>query len=168
VPVFSEDGDVEYVPGDLPLLISVGHGGKRTPDEIPDRTMGVSIPDEETDVIGRFLADALWAETGHHAHVVYSRLARSKLDPNRALEEAAEHPRAEAAWTAYHGYLEEARSAITRSTLISMATDTRSSVSSWATSSPSKRSRCLTTRSTRRRSPGQARSAISWRGPGNG
>lgn len=108
---FGREGYTEYVPGTLPLVLSAGHGGDLTPDEIPDRTYGVVVRDSNTRELTYAIRDALVALTGHAPHVVVSHLRRTKLDPNREIDEAAQgSPFAERAWVEYHGYIERARS----------------------------------------------------------
>jgi hypothetical protein len=36
--VFGQRNFIEYVPGELPLVIAAPHGGRLTPAEIPNRT----------------------------------------------------------------------------------------------------------------------------------
>src|SRR3954471_21893762 len=81
--VFAEHHYVEYIPGDLPLVVSSPHGGRETPDDIPDRTSGVVEMDANTQERARALADVVHARTGHYMHLIVSRLHRKKLDPNR-------------------------------------------------------------------------------------
>jgi len=52
---------------------------------------------------------------GAAPHLVISRLDRSKLDPNRSIEEAAQDdPFAEHAWQEYHAYVDTARALVAR------------------------------------------------------
>ncbi|MGB8168224.1 MAG: hypothetical protein WCF18_12075, partial [Chthoniobacteraceae bacterium] len=37
---FGQDNYIEYIAGDLPLIISSPHGGREKPDEFPDRAKG--------------------------------------------------------------------------------------------------------------------------------
>jgi len=110
---FGERDYIEYVVGDLPLILSVPHGGRLVPDEIPDRTRGVRDSDANTEELARAVAVAVHERTGHHAHVIISHLQRSKLDPNREIVEAAAgNPLAERAWEEYHRFIEQARAAV--------------------------------------------------------
>ena len=106
--LFSEFNHIEYIPGDLPIILAVPHGGHLMPAEIPCRAGGVLDTDANTQELGRTIAAVLHERTGHHIHVVISRLHRSKLDPNRDLPEAAEHDVAVRAWAAYHRFIEDA------------------------------------------------------------
>jgi N-formylglutamate amidohydrolase len=101
---FSPTRYLEYLAGDLPLVITVPHGGRLAPSSLPKRTKGVSDMDANTQELARALADELRVRTGGgHAHVIFSLLHRSRLDPNREIREAAEgHPAAEQAWREFH------------------------------------------------------------------
>lgn len=101
---------VEYHPGDLPLILSAGHGGALRPAAVPDRTEGVVTEDRNTIDLALGLRDALEERLGGRPHLVLSHLHRVKLDPNRELGEAAQgNPAAERAWWEYHTFLEMAR-----------------------------------------------------------
>jgi len=99
----------EYLPGDLPLVLSAAHGGYLTPDEIPDRTYGTMVQDRNTQELARQVRDAIKDQTGHYPHIIISRLHRTKLDPNREIAEAAQgDPEAERAWHEFQTYIDEA------------------------------------------------------------
>ncbi len=112
--LFSKANLIEYVPGDLPIVLTAPHGGHLMPSDIPSRTSGVLDSDAHTQELSRTIAAVLHERTGHHIHVVISRLHRSKLDPNRDLPEAAVQQTAVAAWTAYHQFIEDACAASIR------------------------------------------------------
>lgn len=112
--LFSESNHIEYLTGDLPIILTVPHGGHLTPAEIPSRTGGVLESDANTQELARTIAAVLHERTGHYIHVVISRLHRSKMDPNRDLPEAAEQETAVGAWTAYHRFIEDACAVATR------------------------------------------------------
>lgn len=100
---------VEYVPGELPLVISVPHGGALKPIEIPDRTMGVLVTDALTVETAHAMRDALVQRTGKAPHLIISHLKRIKLEPNREIAFGAEdNPYAENAWNEFQGYIESA------------------------------------------------------------
>lgn len=106
---FSTTRYLEYLAGDLPLVITVPHGGRLTPDALPKRKKGVMDMDTNTQELARALAAELHQRTGGHAHVVFSLLHRSRLDPNREIKEAAGgDPGAEQAWREFHAAIEGA------------------------------------------------------------
>jgi N-formylglutamate amidohydrolase len=107
--IFGTRKFTEYIPGSLPLVIAAPHGGRLKPEDIPDRTQGVTAMDMNTQELARTLAEVIQAETGHRPHLVLCLLHRSKLDANRDLPEAAEgHEVAAQAWHEYHGFIEQA------------------------------------------------------------
>ncbi len=110
--IFGEKNYIEYLPGDLPLVISAPHGGRETPDEIPTREKGVVQIDTNTQELARTIAEEIQARTGHRPHLIICRLHRSKLDCNREIVEAAVgNPVAEKAWGEYHAFIEQALAA---------------------------------------------------------
>lgn len=90
---FDRSNYIEYVAGDLPVIISAPHGGALTPTEIPDRQDDGSDPDfttvtdsytEET----AFALQSVFASTfGHSPHIIVCQLKRTKIDCNRSLDE---------------------------------------------------------------------------------
>ncbi len=113
---FGRNQYIEYIAGDLPVIISAPHGGGEEPDEIPLRTYGTLVRDLGTQETIRAIQDSVSAHSGGgHPHIVISRLRRTKLDPNREIVEAAQgSPFAEQAWHEFHGFIEVARARVTR------------------------------------------------------
>jgi len=90
---------VEYIPGELPLILASTHGGRLVPSEIPDRRYGVVRNDLNSLELTLEMRQAFIDLTGQAPHVILSHLHRSKLDANREIEEAAQDsPYAEQAW----------------------------------------------------------------------
>ena len=115
VTYFGREQYVEYVPGDLPVVLSAPHGGYLEPDEIPDRTWGTMAQDRNTQELARTLAATLEQHTGGRPHVVISRLHRVKLDPNREIVEAAQdNVFAEYAWGEFHAFIDSANARVAR------------------------------------------------------
>lgn len=113
--VFAKHKFIEYIPGDLPLVIAAPHGGNLTPAELPDRTNGVLGMDMNTQELARTIADVIHAETKHHIHVVICRLHRRKLDANREIVEAAQGSEIAAqAWKEHHDFIDQACEAAVR------------------------------------------------------
>ncbi len=111
--VFGRKGYVEYAPGTLPLVLTAPHGGDAHPAEIPDRTFGVTAADRNTVELARAVREALLELTGEAPHLVLSHLHRSKLDPNREEEEAAQgNPFALQAWREFHRFVRVARDTV--------------------------------------------------------
>ncbi len=107
------NGYTEYLPGELPLVVSAPHGGELRPGEIPDRTWGTTVQDRNTLDLALRIRSAVKARTGFYPFVILSRLHRIKLDPNREIEEAAqEDPEAERAWWEFQTYIVEAEALV--------------------------------------------------------
>ncbi len=99
---------IEVQPGDLPLILSAGHGGSERPAEVSGRGQALVVNDWGSQALARDLADELEDRTGRRPHLVINHLHRSKLDPNRSLDHAAQgDPIAEQAWRDYHGAIDE-------------------------------------------------------------
>lgn len=100
---------VEYVAGNLPLVLVSPHGGRLRPNTVPDRKEGVVDADWNSQEVARAIHDECLARTGRHVHLVASQLHRRKLDPNRELREAAQgNAAAERAWREFHAAIEGA------------------------------------------------------------
>ena len=106
---------IEYLAGNLPVILSAPHGGRERPDEIPDREEGTFAFDTNTQELARSVAKELHKRTGGWPHVIICRLHRRKVDCNREIMEAAAgNPFAERAWNEFQTYLETARAAVVK------------------------------------------------------
>merc|ERR1719153_1376074 len=125
---------VDYIPGDLNLILSVPHNGNMRPDDMPTRQPGcenrngvcefpgkencnkdkvckvATLGDSQTQEIARILFDKFVENTGRMPHLVVSNIHRSRMDPNRPIEDAAQGD-AEAieAFNTYHMTIDEAK-----------------------------------------------------------
>jgi hypothetical protein len=110
-----EYGTNEYVSlyhGELPIVLSVPHGGGVMPSSIPDRLCNdpVYAQDAFTIETANALSDALEVATGCRPYVVTCYLHRRKLDANRNLEDGAcGQPAAELAWQEFHAFIAQAQ-----------------------------------------------------------
>lgn len=105
---------VVYEPGDLPLILSVPHGGSLFPVGFRARTCpgSVSVMDANTIELARAIRDA-FVEVGATPHIVINPLRRSIVDPNRSLAEGTcENEAAMGVWRAYHATLDSLRDAV--------------------------------------------------------
>lgn len=118
VSYFSEEDYVEYIHGNLPIILSTPHGGEKKPNDIPDRNCNtcVTINDTNTQELTREVMAAIVEQTGCYPYVIINRLHRSKLDANREIVEAANgNTKAEAAWKYYHAQVDSSRKYVTAS-----------------------------------------------------
>jgi N-formylglutamate amidohydrolase len=107
------NGYTEYLPGELPLVLSAPHGGDQTPSEIPDRTFGTTVTDRNTRELALQIRSAIKAQTGFYPHLIISHLKRTKLDPNREIIEAAQgDPEGERAWYEFQTFIDAAGDAV--------------------------------------------------------
>lgn len=112
---FSPNGYIEYIAGDMPLVISAPHGGALQPAAIPDRDCAgcVYTNDAFTEELSRSVFSAIHGLTGCYPHLIINHLHRKKLDANRAVAEAADgNPAAAQAWSHFHQFIGAARSRV--------------------------------------------------------
>jgi hypothetical protein len=110
--VFGTNQYVEYQIGQLPLVLSVAHGGTIEPTSIPDRICNnaVTVADAFTLETALAMKEALIALTGCAPHLVVCHLSRKKIDCNRNMAEGAcGNSQAELAWTEFHEFITTAR-----------------------------------------------------------
>lgn len=127
---------IEYIPGNLPIIISAPHGGVKLtggsvngvsyPDNnttnnssqpyyLPTRSnsCGTIERDNNTDILIRRIQDEIFAQTGGYAHIIINNLNRKKLDPNREVSEATcDNANAEFFWNAWHGFIDQASASV--------------------------------------------------------
>jgi len=78
---------IEYIPGNLPIIISAPHGGVKQsgstvgptfyPDNdatLPDRTCGTNERDNNTEILVREIQNEIFQLTGCYAHIIISNL----------------------------------------------------------------------------------------------
>ncbi len=110
---FGFNNYTEYTAGNYPIIISAPHGGYLKPTEIPDRTIGTTTSDLNTQELSRYLYNEIFIRTGKYPHLIINKLARIKMDANRDSSEAAqENPLALQAWRDYHYFIDYARQKI--------------------------------------------------------
>lgn len=103
---------IEYHAGDLPIIISAPHGGYLTPESIPDRDCStcVTTRDQYTEELAYLIRLAIKNVFGKDPHIIINKLARTKLDANREIIEAAQgNLEAETAWYEFHEYIQTSK-----------------------------------------------------------
>ena len=108
---------VVYIAGNLPIVISVPHGGYYEPSSITDRDCsGTSNDtmcgrDKETMNMALGITETLKSVTGKFPHVIYNKLDRSKLDANRGSGAAYAQGSATSpqAWLDFHDFIVDAK-----------------------------------------------------------
>lgn len=114
---FDPANHVEYLAGNLPIILSSPHGGGELPDSIPDRECDgcVYVRDGYTKGITQDIKDALYAKTGCYPHMIINLLHRRKFDANRDISDAADgNAQVEKAWHYYHKVTNSAKAKVTR------------------------------------------------------
>lgn len=110
---FATNNTIEYIAGNLPIILSAPHGGQMTPDFIPDRTSGTFTLDTHTDLLTLAIYDELLNLTKKHAHVIITHVSRKKVDCNRdEIEGAQGNPNALEAWYSFHNFIEDAKNEV--------------------------------------------------------
>ena len=101
----------EVIVGDMPLVISVPHGGALNPDEIPDRVCkgAVTVTDGRTIQTVRAIEAAFLEKYNKRPYIVISHLSRKKVDQNREIEIATcGNALAKQGWNTFHASIDTA------------------------------------------------------------
>ena len=103
-------GYTTYYPGNIPVILSIPHGGNISPSEISNRTYGVTVTDSNTIELGIAIRNYFYSNYNIRPYVIINNLKRTKLDANRDKAEAAQNNiYAERAFDEFHFYIEKAR-----------------------------------------------------------
>ncbi|MBF4985349.1 T9SS type A sorting domain-containing protein [Nonlabens mediterrranea] len=105
-------GYVEYRAGNLPIVLSVPHGGYLEPTAILDRSCAgcITTADSFTQEITDGIYQSIVNETGCYPHVIINLLHRKKFDANRDVQDAANgDPTVILSWNNYHNYIDIAK-----------------------------------------------------------
>lgn len=119
---------IEYIPGNLPIIISVPHGGVLQSGEtiggvfypeddsnLPDRTCNnANIErDDNTNILARRIQDEIFAQTGGYAHMIINNLHRSKMDANRSVSQGTcGNSHAASYWSDFQNYINDANQSV--------------------------------------------------------
>jgi len=109
---FGSNNYVQYFAGNLPIIISVPHGGYLAPSSIPDRNCIDCVTDLDayTQELGMELRTALYDLTGCYPHIIINLLHRKKLDANRNVEIGANGNQiAATSWNDFQNFIEIAK-----------------------------------------------------------
>ena len=103
-------GYTTYYPGNIPVILSIPHGGDISPSEISNRTYSVTVTDSNTIELGIAIRNYFYSNYNIRPYVIINNLKRTKLDANRDKAEAAQNNiYAERAFDEFHFYIEKAR-----------------------------------------------------------
>lgn len=104
---------IEYIAGNMPLIISAGHGGSLNPNELPDRTYGTFNTDTDTDNLARAIRTACFNRYGRYPHVIICNIDRQKIDCNREVVEGAQgNANTILAYNEYHTFIARAKQSV--------------------------------------------------------
>lgn len=112
-----EQNRTEFTVGNIPLVISVPHGGSHMPNDIPDRDCPdvVKAFDIKTIELAREIEVAFLKKYGVRPFIVICNISRKKIDQNREIEVATcGNEEMKKVWHNYHNYLDTALSIATK------------------------------------------------------
>ncbi len=105
---------IEYIAGNMPVIVAAPHGGSLKPAELPDRTYGTTSADASTEDLTRRIQQAFIDRFGSFPHIVICRLHREKIDCNREIVEGAQgNALTEISWNDFQDFITDARQTVT-------------------------------------------------------
>lgn len=104
---------IEYIHGNMPLVLTAPHGGYEKPENIKDRTKSSVKQDKRTLEMTLEISDVIFKLTGKRPYLVINNLHRVKLDPNRNEEIAVQGDSlARIAFNEFHEFIELAEKSV--------------------------------------------------------
>lgn len=106
-----EEKWTEFIVGDLPLVISVPHGGAITIPDIGVRNCkgAVTVTDSKTIELAKEIEKAFLAKYKARPYIIISNISRKNVDQNRDVEEGTCGNKAmEKPWNQFHDYIDTA------------------------------------------------------------
>jgi len=105
-----DENYVEYIEGSLPIILSAPHGGTYTPNYIQNRQNGIFDLDNNTKELTHEIMDQFLQQTHAYPHTVLMNLSRTKVDANRAVEEALDNQgKALHSYHSFHNFIKDAK-----------------------------------------------------------
>ena len=109
---FDKEKWVEYIEGNMPLVISVPHGGRVTIDTLPIRDCKDAITGVDGGTIELAKAIQDYFKKTHNVvpHIIISHIARKHVDQNREFENGAVcgYEKNEKPWHTFHNWVDSA------------------------------------------------------------
>lgn len=114
---FDKEKWVEYIEGNIPLVISVPHGGRVTSDTLPTRDCKGAIRgvDGGSMELAMAIRDYFKKTYKVTPHLIISHIARKHVDQNRELENGATcgYKPNEKPWYTFHNWVDSALNLVT-------------------------------------------------------
>ena len=105
---------VDFESGNIPLVLSVPHGGELKPAVIADRTCNdaVNVTDEFTIELALAIIDE-FAKVGMRPYFIINKMHRSKMDANRNRDDATcGDKNAQAVWDLFHRQIQQGMASV--------------------------------------------------------
>jgi N-formylglutamate amidohydrolase len=111
---FGRNNYIEYIAGNMPVILSAPHGGNLTPAELPDRTSGTFGTDLNTEDLTRKIRQGFIDRCGAFPHTIICHLDRIKIDCNREIVEGAGgNALTEISWNDFQNFITSSRQTVT-------------------------------------------------------
>ncbi|MBV1876830.1 MAG: peptidylprolyl isomerase [Pseudomonadales bacterium] len=105
---------IEYRAGSLPIILASPHGGQLEPEQVPVFNNGLAS-DARSQEYTLATANAIFAATGQHPHIILNHLKRNRLNLNRSkADDHFDNVLAMQAWDEFHGFVETAKAWISQ------------------------------------------------------
>ncbi len=108
---FDEEHWTEFIPGDMPLVISVPHGGTEVLPDVPLRDCkgAVTVTDTRSAELGREIQNAFFKKYGVRPYLIVCLISRKNVDQNRDIDEGTcGNEKMRKPWNAFHDDIDTA------------------------------------------------------------
>ncbi|TZF84862.1 hypothetical protein FW774_07750 [Pedobacter sp. BS3] len=113
---FDKNHWIEYIEGNMPLVISVPHGGTTLVEGVPLRSCkgAVTVTDTRTIELAREIEKAFIKKYNLRPHIIICNISRKNVDQNRDVDEATcGNELMKKPWEQFHHYIDSAISLAT-------------------------------------------------------